>query len=350
MKINLSFNKNKENKNRNKNGDTNIDNDQRNNKSYKENNPTTRNKIETIFSMSDEEETINYENTHNKIIQREKENKLNDEIKEYIKEHEEPGLSNYETKEDRRERMDENKKKKIQYLGYKSNELTKINNSKIDDKDYPYDEKDIYDNFDEKEKKKKKKKSIEQIDKDSDEYYKKNYKYHKKYSSSHENNDRDNSYDKDRDIRNKIIDKKKIDMKKYDKHIEDYEKQKKKNEYSDDDINKSYLCIDDIFKKKENTDEKKKSKYMEALINSAKRRELEKEFLIQKKQKIDTEKEEKVFITSAYKKKLMDRELIKKDMDLEVEEKKVEKSSNYNLNLFLKNINAPSNYNRYNRR
>ncbi|ETW16491.1 hypothetical protein PFUGPA_02598 [Plasmodium falciparum Palo Alto/Uganda] len=89
---------------------------------------------------------------------------------------------------------------------------------------------------------------------------------------------------------------------------------------------------------------------MEALINSAKRRELEKEFLIQKKQKIDTEKEEKVFVTSAYKKKLMDRELIKKDMDLEVEEKKVDKSSNYNLNLFLKNINAPSNYNRYNRR
>ncbi|SOV24682.1 conserved Plasmodium protein, unknown function [Plasmodium sp. DRC-Itaito] len=350
MKINLSFNKNKENKNRNKNGDTNIDNDLRNNKSYKENNPTTRNKIETIFSMSDEEETINYENTHNKIIQREKENKLNDEIKEYIKEHEEPGLSNYETKEDRRESMDENKKKNIQYLGYKSNELTKLNNAKINHKDYPYDEKDIYDNFDEKEKKKKKKKSIEHNDKDNDEYYKKDYKYHKKYSNSHENNDRDNSYDKDCDIRNKTSEKKKIYMKKYDKHIEDYEKKKKKNEYSDDEINKSYLCIDDIFKKKENTDEKKKSKYMEALINSAKRRELEKEFLIQKKQKIDTEKEEKVFITSAYKKKLMDRELIKKDMDLEVEEKKVEKSSNYNLNLFLKNINAPSNYNRYNRR
>lgn len=127
-------------------------------------------------------------------------------------------------------------------------------------------------------------------------------------------------------------------------------KKKKKSENSDDDVNRSYLCIDDIFKKKENIDGKKKSKYMEALINSAKRRELEKEFLIQKKQKIDTEKEEKVFVTSAYKKKLMDRELIKKDMDLEVEEKKIDKSSNYNLNLFLKNINAPSNYNRYNRR
>ncbi|SOV81570.1 conserved Plasmodium protein, unknown function [Plasmodium sp. gorilla clade G3] len=345
MKFNLSFNKNKENKNRNKNGDTNIEDDTRNNKSYKENNRTTRNKMESIFSMSDDEESINYENTHNKIIQREKENKLNDEIKEYIKEHEEPILTPYETKEDRRERMDENKKKKIQYLGYKSNELTKLNNPKFDDNDYLFDKKEIYENLDEKEKKKKKKKK----DKSGDEYYNKYHKNHKKYSSSQENNNEDNFYIKNCDVRNKTSDNKKY-IKKDDKNIQDNEKKKKKNENSDDDVNKSYLCIDDIFKKKENTDEKKKSKYMEALINSAKRRELEKEFLIQKKQKIDVEKEEKVFITSAYKKKLMDRELIKKDMDLEVEEKKVDKSSNFNLNLFLKNINAPSNYNRYNRR
>ncbi|SOV82275.1 conserved Plasmodium protein, unknown function [Plasmodium reichenowi] len=347
MKINLSFNKNKENKNRNKNGDTDIDNDRRNNKSYKENNPMTRNKIETIFSMSDDEETINYENTHNKIIQRKKENQLNDKIKEYIKEHEEPTLTTHEKKEDKKERIDENNKKKIQYLGYKSNELTKLNNPKTDDShDYPFEEKEIYDNLNEKERKKK---TIEHNDRGGHEYYKKDHKNHKKYSRSHENDNEDNSYNKDCDVRNKTIDKKKY-MKKYDKNIQDYEKKKKKNENSDDDVNRSYLCIDDIFKKKENIEGKKKSKYMEALINSAKRRELEKEFLIQKKQKIDTEKEEKVFVTSAYKKKLMDRELIKKDMDLEVEEKKVDKSSNYNLNLFLKNINAPSNYNRYNRR
>ncbi|ETW29340.1 hypothetical protein PFAG_05004 [Plasmodium falciparum Santa Lucia] len=348
MKINLSFNKNKENKNRNKNGDTDIDNDTRNNKSYKENNPMTRNKIETIFSMSDDEETINYENTHNKIIQQKKENQLNDKIKEYIKEHEEPALTTHEKKEDKKERIDEkNNKKKIQYLGYKSNELTKLNNPKTDDSyDYPFEEKEIYDNLDEKERKKK---TIEHNDKDGHEYYKKDHKNHKKYTRSHENDNEVNAYNKDCDVRNKTIDKKTY-MKKYDKNIQDYEKKKKKSENSDDDVNRSYLCIDDIFKKKENIDGKKKSKYMEALINSAKRRELEKEFLIQKKQKIDTEKEEKVFVTSAYKKKLMDRELIKKDMDLEVEEKKVDKSSNYNLNLFLKNINAPSNYNRYNRR
>ncbi|GAB67135.1 hypothetical protein PCYB_111560 [Plasmodium cynomolgi strain B] len=62
------------------------------------------------------------------------------------------------------------------------------------------------------------------------------------------------------------------------------------------------IRIDDIFNKKE-SDQKGKSKYMDALIGSAKRRELEREMLIQKKLKIDTSKEEKVFITKAYKKK-----------------------------------------------
>ncbi|ANQ09347.1 Uncharacterized protein PCOAH_00032420 [Plasmodium coatneyi] len=276
-------------------------------KSDKEGKTTTKeksmkNKIGDLFATSDdEEEPYELENNQNKKLNEEKNKKIEKEIREYIYEHENPGETN--PREELKIDHTDNKKK-IRYLGYRGEELTKLHEDKVNELR-------------------------------GKKQYGPTYKEQGESRSDHRGDDRC------REKRSK-------------EYLPKRPSERKNREREDtaeakDDMEKE-IRIDDIFKKKE-SEQKGKSKYMDALIGSAKRRELEREMLIQKKLKIDTSKEEKVFITKAYKKKMMDRELIRKDMELEYHQVQDEnRQSNFNLNLFLKNINAPSNYNRSNRR
>ncbi|GAW81608.1 hypothetical protein, conserved [Plasmodium gonderi] len=277
-----------------------------------------KNQVGNFFFPSDDEdeELYEFENNQNKKITEKKNKEIEREIKEYIYEHENvvetnprKGLKIYH----------ENKKKKIQYLGYRGDELTKLNDDELSEPG---------------EKKKKKKKSIPDCD-GTDERKSKFPSDERSDNSGRRGQKRDFGRDNE--------------MGKDEGKFFDKCKNGKKNREREIELEKE-IRIDDIFNKKENN-QKNKSKYMDALINSAKRRELEKEILIQKKLQIDTSKEEKVFITKAYKKKMMERELIIKDLKEEhYQLKNEDKQTNYNLNLFLKNINAPSNYDRSNRR
>ncbi|CRH00708.1 conserved Plasmodium protein, unknown function [Plasmodium relictum] len=279
MKINFSFNK--KNKNENKNEDK---------------------KVVDIFSLSDDEETFDFENNQNKKIEEEKKKEIEREIKEYIYEHENPIKEKCNKKEP--EKNQKEGKKKILYLGYKGEELTKLNNEKINTRE--------------------------------------NRICPQKYKKEGERNKRDEDQKCDKYYKEEY--KGKCEKSKNKKHGENYET---KNMLNKEEREKD-ISIDEIFMKKDNN-QTNKSKYMNALINSTKRRALEKEILIQKKLKIDTKKEEKVFITNAYRKKMMDRELIKKDIE-EQKENIRDTQPNYNLNLFLKNMNIPSSYNRNNRK
>ncbi|EUD68739.1 hypothetical protein C922_01139 [Plasmodium inui San Antonio 1] len=276
-------------------------------KSNKEGKATTKeksvkNQIEDFFVTSDdEEEPYELENNQNRKINEEKNKQIEKEIREYIYEHENPG----ETKPREELKIDHtDRKKKIRYLGYRADELTKLH----EDRANGLGGKKQYDAF---------------------------YKELGETRSHRRGNDtwgekRSKEYLPKRPSGRKSTER------------EDTAAAKAEVEKE--------IRIDDIFNKRE-SDQKGKSKYMDALIGSAKRRELEREMLIQKKLKIDTSKEEKVFITKAYKKKIQERELIMKDMQLEHHQVQAEnRQSNFNLNLFLKNINAPSNYNRSNRR
>ncbi|CAA9988892.1 conserved Plasmodium protein, unknown function [Plasmodium knowlesi strain H] len=272
-------------------------------KSDKEERTTTKEKsvkkqIGDFFVTSDdEEEPYELENNQNKKLNEEKKKQIEKEIREYIYEHENP----VETSSREELKIDHtDKKKKIRYLGYRGEELTKLNEDKAN-----------------------------QLERKKE--YGPCYKEQGESRSHHRGDDRC------REKRSK-------------EYLPKHAHGRKNTEEEDAAKLEKEIRIDDIFKKKE-SDQKGKSKYMDALIGSAKRRELEREMLIQKKLKIDTSKEEKVFITKAYKKKIMDRELIMKDLELEAPKMEAEnRQSNFNLNLFLKNINAPSNYNRSNRR
>ncbi|KMZ98824.1 conserved Plasmodium protein, unknown function [Plasmodium vivax] len=277
-------------------------------KSDKEGRATTKetgvkNQMGDFFGTSDdEEEPYELENNQNKKINEEKNKQIEREIREYIYEHENPGETNprEELKIDQTD-----KKKKIRYLGYRGDELTKLHEDRANHLG-------------------------------GKKQYGPSYKEQGDNRSDHRGDD------------------KRGEKRSNDHHSPKYQSGRKTREREDDaaakDEVEKEIRIDDIFSKKE-SDQKGKSKYMDALIGSAKRRELEREMLIQKKLKIDTSKEEKVFITKAYKKKMIDRQLILKDMELEHHQVQAEnRQSSYNLNLFLKNINAPSNYNRSNRR
>ncbi|KAI4837080.1 hypothetical protein MKS88_003548 [Plasmodium brasilianum] len=314
MKISLSFNKKNEGKGNSK-GKNGSQRDGRN----------ARDKIDNIFSASDNEGTFDFEHNHNRKMYEEKNKEIEREIKEYINEHENPIKAlgkEEEESEDKGEKQTD--KDKIQYLGYKGEELTKLYEKKLDLRARKNRHMDIdciiksyegknYDSTIDK-------KTEEASQRKSDEYH------HKvKYTDRKDRNNK---------------------MKKMYEELDYKNKNNKSHRKGREETN---ISIDEIFSKKEIV-ENKKSKYMDALINSAKRRALEKEVLIQKKLRIDTSKEEKVFITNAYKKKMVDRELIKKDIEEEQKEgRHNSRKSNYNLNLFLKNINAPSNYNRSNR-
>ncbi|KJP87944.1 hypothetical protein AK88_02378 [Plasmodium fragile] len=267
----------------------------------KENN--VKNNVGDFFvNTDDEEETYELENNQNKKLNEEKNKQIQSEIREYIYEHENPGERN--TKEELK--VDHtDKKKKIRYLGYRGEELTKLHEDRTNGLQGKKQYGPLYT-------------ELGQSGRD------------------HRGNDRWGEKRSKEYLPQPPSERK--------KHREREDADEAKDEMEKE------IRIDEIFNKRE-SDQKGKSKYMDALIGSAKRRELEREMLIQKKLKIDTSKEEKVFITNAYKKKIMDRKLIMKDMELEQHQVKDEnRQSNFNLNLFLKNINAPSNYNRSNRR
>ncbi|SBT36867.1 conserved Plasmodium protein, unknown function [Plasmodium ovale wallikeri] len=306
---------------------------------YKGRTTSARENIEKVFASSDEEDIFHFENNHDRKINEKKNQQIEREIKEYIYEHENPASSKEEREEEeRRPRQEKEDKRKIRYLGYKGDELTKMYSEKLNEAEEG--EKKCKDNYHVK-----KKKSGG-----------KNYDYSSEEAGEGSQRERDEYHRKEKYSHRIGISSKKKKYKEYGCEKNKHEKgESNPNDISIDnmnidDIHADDIRIDDIFSKKE-TVENGKSKYMDALINSAKRRALEKEILIQKKLKIDTEKEEKVFITKAYKKKMMDRAVIIKD--IEEEQKEMEnaaKQPNYNLNLFLKNINAPPNYDRSNRK
>ncbi|CXI68949.1 conserved Plasmodium protein, unknown function [Plasmodium berghei] len=299
MKISLSFNKKKK---KEENETKESKQEQNNNDNFQDNKKeiNERDQIKNVFHSSSDEEIFDFENNHNKKIVEKKKKKIENEIKEYIYEHENAPIQENKNEEDKKAR--EKPKKIIQYLGYKGEELTKFYSDKLKDVKKNYHSISSSDEY-------KKSVSSREIDNDTK---RKRYKpdLKKMNTGSHKDYNREQNYDKIK---------------------------KKKN---DDD-----LSIDEIFTKKENNN---KSKYMDALINSSKRRMMEKEILIQNKLKIDTEKD-KVFVTSAYKKKLAERQLIKQDIEEENEHVEPSNHRSLNFNLFLKNINAPSNYNRNNR-
>ncbi|VTZ69397.1 conserved Plasmodium protein, unknown function [Plasmodium chabaudi chabaudi] len=305
MKISLSFNKKKTDENERKESKR----EQKGDDNFQDN---ERNKIKDVFHSSSDEESFDFENNHNKKIAEKKKKEIENEIKEYIYEYE--NVSVQEDKNEKDTKSREKPKKGIQYLGYKGEELTKYHN---ENKNHYSSNKDEYKTYG----------PSKEIDSD---IKKKTYVPSKEIDS---------------DVKKKTYgpDFKKTNTSSYKDYKKEQNYDKKKNKKNDDDLN-----IDEIFAKKENNNSNNKSKYMDALINSSKRRMMEKEILIQKKLKIDTEKD-KVFVTNAYKKKMAERQLIKQDIEEENDHAKSSNQTSLNFNLFLKNINAPSNYNRNNR-
>ncbi|CAD2096100.1 conserved Plasmodium protein, unknown function [Plasmodium vinckei brucechwatti] len=301
MKISLSFNKKKKEENETKESKR----EQKNDNNFKDNKKGTneRDKIKDVFHSSSDEETFDFENNHNKKIAEKKKKEIESEIKEYIYEYENASVQDDQNERDTKNR--EKPKKGIQYLGYKGEELTKYHSGKLKDSGN-----------------------------------KNNYSSKDEYKTYRPSKEIDNG------IKKKTYgpDFKKMNTSSYKDYRREHNYDKKKNKNNDDDD----LNIDEIFTKKDNNNSNNKSKYMDALINSSKRRMMEKEILIQKKLKIDTEKD-KVFVTNAYKRKMAERQLIKQDIEEENENLESSNQTSLNFNLFLKNINAPSNYNRNNR-
>ncbi|SCP04855.1 conserved Plasmodium protein, unknown function [Plasmodium ovale] len=311
---------------------------------YKGTTTSARENIGKVFASSDEEDIFHFENNHDKKINEKKNQQIEREIKDYIYEHENPASSKGKREEkERGPRQEKEDKRKIRYLGYKGDELTKLYSEKLNEAEEG--EEKCKDNYHVKNKKNDGRNYDYSSEGEGEGSQSKRDEYHRKEKHSH----RIGCSSKKKKYKEYVYEKNKYekgegnpnDISIVNMNIDDIHA---------DNIRTDDIRIDDIFSKKE-TVENGKSKYMDALINSAKRRALEKEILIQKKLKIDTEKEEKVFITKAYKKKMMDRAVIIKD--IEEEQKEMEnaaKQPNYNLNLFLKNINAPPNYDRSNRK
>ncbi|ETB61082.1 hypothetical protein YYC_02016 [Plasmodium yoelii 17X] len=307
MKISLSFNKKKKKEEENETKEAKKEQKNKNNFQDNKKGINERDKIKNVFHSSSDEEVFDFENNHNKKIAEKKKKEIENEIKEYIYEHENVPVQ--ENKNEKDKKNIEKPKKEIQYLGYKGEELTKFHSDKLKE--------DVKKNYHSISSKDEYNKSITSKETDND-IKKKRYgpNFKKMNTGSYKDYNREKNYDKI------------------------------KNKKNDDDLN-----IDEIFTKKENNDNNNnnnKSKYMDALINSSKRRMMEKEILMQKKLKIDTEKD-KVFVTNAYKKKMAERQLIKQDIEEENENVESSNQTSLNFNLFLKNINAPSNYNRNNR-
>lgn len=304
--------------------------------------------IKDVFFTSDDEESFVFESNQNKKIEEKEKQRIEEEIKDFINEHEHSSEETRRRKEEAEKKEKErSRRKKIIYLGYKGKELTEIKQGgkeRAKEKDH-----------------------TEGQDKEQDEKYEQD-----EYSS------RSSSFSRRKEKQRKKIQKQRESHQNEKKRESRYknisrsynrEKEKERVKHSYDglpseqfvDPRRKEVNVDEIFGKKEvmkdneknSKTEKPKPQYMDALINSAKRRKLEKEILIQKKLKVDTEKEEKVFITSAYRKIMMDRELIKQEILREEEEKERERKGaqrNLNLSTFYRNINAPSNYDRLNRR
>lgn len=283
MKINLSLNKKEEKK-----------------KEEKKEKEKERKNIEDVFNVSDneEEDEFVFESNQNKKIEELRQHKLQNELKEFIDEHEK-GTTNNEREKDK-----EKPRKMIQYLGYKGDELTRLKNKGnqivgIKMGCLPKEEKAKAEKEHGKnEKSRREKRSSRNIER---------------------NNDKNDDGDDDIYGETSFSYKRKQDMD---------------------------ISIQDIFENKEPVINNPQSKYMSSLVNAAKKRKIEKEMLIQKKLQIHTEKEEKVFITKAYREKMKDRELIKQELLKEEKEREQLNSTSrkYNLGLFYKNINAPVHY------